>query len=643
MTPRRRRLIASFSSIVLATSGLAAVVFAAAPAGAAAGAVRPAASTAPPTTHPPTPTPSPTSLPTSPTPTPSPTASGQTGIEGTVSSGGSPLVGISVDVCINYTSSCWSATTNSTGFYEVTGLSPATYVVNADDSPLLPGHNGPIVLPAGVVEIANLVLLANIPLPPGVTVPGASGNPPLVHWDTFTPFFVAGQCPGGTASFTIVQNGAVFSAGPLLETPLGSGTYKGVIPPFAPNHHGYGQITVTIVCPGGVVVTIIFCIYIDPSGTVVDLDGLPVGGATVTLLTAATAAGPFTPVPNGSAIMSPANRTNPVVTKADGLFGWDVEPGYYEVEAQKTGCEAPSSPTSPVAVSQVLQIPPAVSGMLLTLDCADSPATSITSAGAATFTAGTAGSYTLSATGSPDPTWTDSGTLPTGVTFEPEAEGTADLVVSSAAAAGVTTFTAIANNGVGSAVSQTFTVTINPANGPVITSAPQAAFTEGTAGTFPITATGAITPIISESGALPAGVTLIPGNNGTAALNVSASAAAGSTTLTLTATSGAATTTQNFTLTITAPAPAITSAATAEFTLASGVSGTFTVTTSGVPTATVSETGALPPDVTFTPNPGGTATLAVAPSALPGTTTFTITAVNGVSPAASQTFTLVVS
>jgi hypothetical protein len=649
--PRHRRLIAALSSAALAACGSATVFLSAAPAGAATSLARPAASStpSPPTTPPTTPTPTPTSTvktaPPSTSPSASPSSPPQGGtIEGIVSSGTGPvLVGIAVNVCIDTTASCWSATTNASGFYEVTGLAAGTYVVNANDPPLLPGHAGPIVLPAGGVQTANLVLLVNTPLPPGVTVPGTSGSPPLVHWNLFTPFTVAGRCTNGVATFNIVQNGAVIASGPLPETPPGSGTYSGVIPPFAPNHHGYAQIIVTVNCPGGGIQTVTFCIYIDPSGTVIGPDGLPVGGATVTLLSAPSATGPFTPVPNGSAVMSPANQVNPGVTKADGRFGWDVVPGYYEVEAQKTGCVAPTSPPTPVAVSPVLLIPPAVTGLLLTLDCTGSPATAITSAGAASFTAGTGGTFTLNATGTPAPTWTETGTLPTGVSFTPGTGGNAALVVSPAAASGVTTFTATANNGVGSSVAQSFTLTVNSATGPTFTSAASTGFTAGTGGTFTVTATGSPVPILSETGSLPQGVTFTPGDNGTGTLTVGAGAAAGSTPITFTAAAGPATATQSFTLTITNPAPAITSAASTQFTLASGVGGTFTVTATGVPTPVLSETGTLPPGVTFAPNSNGTATLAVAPSTTLGTITFTITATNGVSPAATQTFTLTVS
>jgi len=96
----------------------------------------------------------------------------------------------------------------------------------------------------------------------------------------------------------------------------------------------------------------------------------------------------------------------------------------------------------------------------------------------------------------------------------------------------------------------------------------------------------------------------------------------------------------DFILTVADQAPAITSAATTTFIV--GTAGTFTITTTGFPSPTITQTGALPPGVTFTDNGNGTATLAGTATAL-GTFTLTITASNGIQPDAVQTFTLIVS
>src|SRR6516165_4374817 len=71
----------------------------------------------------------------------------------------------------------------------------------------------------------------------------------------------------------------------------------------------------------------------DPGGVVEEADGTLIPGATVTLLRSDTAGGPFVQVPNGSAIMSPANQNNPDHADASGHFGWDVVAGFYEVQA----------------------------------------------------------------------------------------------------------------------------------------------------------------------------------------------------------------------------------------------------------------------------------------------------------------------
>jgi hypothetical protein len=88
--------------------------------------------------------------------------------------------------------------------------------------------------------------------------------------------------------------------------------------------------------------------------------------------------------------------------------------------------------------------------------------------------------------------------------------------------------------------------------------------------------------------------------------------------------------------------PAITSANSTIF--HATVFGTFTVTTTGTPTATtISATGTLPSGVMFVNNGNGTATLSGTPaygSQVGQPFTLNITADNGVAPAAMQTFTL---
>ena len=88
-------------------------------------------------------------------------------------------------------------------------------------------------------------------------------------------------------------------------------------------------------------------------------------------------------------------------------------------------------------------------------------------------------------------------------------------------------------------------------------------------------------------------------------------------------------------------APAIASANSTTF--AAGAAATFTIATTGAPTAAISETGVLPAGVTLTDNGDGTATLASTSATAAGVYQFTIDASNGVGPDATQAFTLTVA
>ena len=268
-------------------------------------------------------------------------------------------------------------------------------------------------------------------------------------------------------------------------------------------------------------------------------------------------------------------------------------------------------------------------------------APAFTSANTATGTVGSSFSFTAKAGGYPAPSWGDSN-LPPGVTFTDNKDGTATLS-GTPTTAGTYAVPLIATNGYGS-VQQTLTITI--AQPPAITSGNSATFTAGTLGTFSVSTTGSPTAKITESGALPSGVTLTDNGNGTATLaGTAASGSTGTYPITVTASNGVSPdASQSFTLTVNAAptAPAITSGSSAAFT--AGTQGTFPVTSTGSPTAKITESGALPSGVTLTDNGNGTATLAGTPaSGAAGSYPLTITASNGVSPDASQSFTLTVS
>ena len=89
-------------------------------------------------------------------------------------------------------------------------------------------------------------------------------------------------------------------------------------------------------------------------------------------------------------------------------------------------------------------------------------------------------------------------------------------------------------------------------------------------------------------------------------------------------------------------APAITSANGAIFTV--GITGTFTVTTTGLPAPSLTASGTLPTGVTFTDNGNGSGTFSGAPTTNAGTPySIGLTAHNGVGSDARQDFTLTVN
>jgi Putative Ig domain len=88
----------------------------------------------------------------------------------------------------------------------------------------------------------------------------------------------------------------------------------------------------------------------------------------------------------------------------------------------------------------------------------------ITSANHTTFTVGSAGSFTVTSSGNPTPSLSESGALPSGVSFTDHGDGTASLAGTPAAGTdGSYPITITAHNGIGADASQLFTLTVSPA------------------------------------------------------------------------------------------------------------------------------------------------------------------------------------
>ncbi len=261
-------------------------------------------------------------------------------------------------------------------------------------------------------------------------------------------------------------------------------------------------------------------------------------------------------------------------------------------------------------------------------------AATITSAPATTFTVGSPGSFTVT-TGPafpPATSLTEQGTLPPGVTFIDNTNGTASLTGTPAIGTGAAyPVTITATNGVNPPAAQPFTLTVNET--PTITSANTATFTVGTSGTLRITTAHDFPTAtnLSETGALPGGVTFTDNKDGTATITGTPAVGTGGTyPLVITASNGVVPDgTQNFTLVVNEPV-AITSAAAT--TMKVGTDSSFTVTTAhAYPVPTLSEAGELPDGVQFVDQKNGTATLSGEPTVGAGRVyTFTVTAGNGV-------------
>ena len=437
---------------------------------------------------------------------------------------------------------------------------------------------------------------------------------------------------GNIAFFTAGQAGA--AAVTTTGSPVPAITETGALPAglsFADNGNGTALISGTAAATGTSNLTIKASNGVSPDAT--QNYSVIVGQAPsfTSASSAAAAAGqPFSFTVKAGGYPAPSwgeSGLPPGVTFTDNkdgtatLSGTPSTPGTYPVPLMATNAYGSAQQTLTITVSQ---------------------APAITSANAATFTVGSQGSFAVLTTGSPVASVKESGTLPAGVSFTDNGNGTATLAGTPAAGTtGSYPLTITASNGVSPAASQNFTLTVGAVTAPpVITSAGGTTFAAGQPGTFTVTATGAPAPALSatSSPALPPGVRFTDNGNGTATLaGTPAPGSQGTYLLTIAAASTAGTASQSFLLTVNSGL-AITSAATAVAT--AGKAFSFTVTASGTPAPALTQSGALPAGVTFTSHGDGTATLAGTPTAT-GTFPLTFTAKNGAA-TTSQAFSLTV-
>lgn len=297
---------------------------------------------------------------------------------------GNELAGARVQACqgpVNAPTLCRSAIANGAAQYAFVGLPVGNYRVGAfppGGSQAIPARRTTDSAVADGAETTgqDVVLPAPVPPPDTVDFSGAgfrgttSEGTPILYWHAATTIdvealigsAVTGQvlCPGAAA---INLSQAADSPTPKPGDPA-RGIFHFIVPPLAPLH---GACTIEFEVDEEP--PILFPVYIDPSGFVKTVDGVGIEDATVTLFRSDFADGVFSIVPNGDAIMSPSNRTNPDLTDSTGHFGWDVIAGYYTVRASKDGCRNPDDPDQAVVETQVYEIPPPVTDVDLRLDC----------------------------------------------------------------------------------------------------------------------------------------------------------------------------------------------------------------------------------------------------------------------------------
>lgn len=247
----------------------------------------------------------------------------------------------------------------------------------------------------------------------------------------------------------------------------------------------------------------------------------------------------------------------------------------------------------------------------------------ITSASNPSAIAGTPLDFTIATIGSPTLVITARGTLPDGVTFSDNGNGTATLAgTPTLASVGTYPITFTATNAVGAATQDSL-LAVNSL--PVISTGNAAGFVVGTSSSFTIASQGTPTPALMITGALPQGVSFLAAADGSGVLSGQPSVA-GTYPVTVIATNAAGSATQALTITV-REAPTFTSPSVLTVSRSQPVQ--FSITTTGSPAARISRYGWLPKGLRFSRGPDGTATISGTP-ARTGTNIVLLRAVNSV-------------
>lgn len=262
-----------------------------------------------------------------------------------------------------------------------------------------------------------------------------------------------------------------------------------------------------------------------------------------------------------------------------------------------------------------------------------------------TILAGVPSSFAVSASGSPTPALSETGSgWPSWAILVDNGGGNGVLYFNapSSAIGHSFTFTMRVSNAAngGAHADQSFTVTVDQA--PAITSAntdtivpgiPMAPFTISTSGSSPVS--------LGQTG-MPSWATFTDNHNGTATLSGTPPPTGETDIFTIGAQNAASSVSQTFTLLVAAPPSSPVFATAATDTVPMNQAMSFTISAAGFPSPAFTEAGALPNGVTFTDNGNGSATLAGTPT-ISGSFPITLTAMNISGPGVTQNFVLTVN
>jgi len=143
-------------------------------------------------------------------------------------------------------------------------------------------------------------------------------------------------------------------------------------------------------------------------------------------------------------------------THTTGVSVGDQATAFVIVSDSELSVYIPASDSGPDSASVIVTTVGGVSSAQFTYTTVTDVAPAITSANSVIFAAGTEGSFTVTATGTPAPTFTETGTLPSGVTFS-----STGMLSGTTTQLGTFPITIDAANGIAPDATQSFTLTVN--------------------------------------------------------------------------------------------------------------------------------------------------------------------------------------